>query len=115
MNGMKVSFCDFEVTFFIPICEFLGPQLPIELAHLQLINTVDGLLAIGGHSVHEGHDPHKNNTGSIYYLSCSNDTDDLKSSCKWKKYKKSLSIPRHHHLVIPLTDSYAQKLCKIGM
>ena len=87
----------------------------MELAHLQLINTVDGLLAIGGHSVHQCHDPHKNSTDAIYYLSCSYVTNDLKSSCKWMEHKKSLSVPRHQHLVIPLTDSFAQNLCKIGM
>ena len=104
--------CSSEAISFVP-----GQSLPICLPQPQMINTDIGPMVIGrlGYSQNEIGNPQLSTIyylSIIYYLSCENGDDDIKSSCNWTLFNQSLIIPRGNLMVIPIDDSYAEKIHK---
>ena len=89
-----------------------GPLFPVKVyCCLRVVNTIIGPMAIGGQkdSVDGPKIPY------IFNLVCSGSGMDIKSSCYWRKLDQSLHFSRGSHVVIPLGDSFAHKMCNTGM
>ena len=73
---------------------------------LRVVNTIIGPMAIGGQF---------SPIPYIFNLVCSGSGMDIRSSCYWRKLEQTLHFPRASHVVIPLGDSFAHKMCNTGM
>ena len=88
----------------------LGPRLPVTLLAFTMVNTIIGPMVIGGEKVLGGFA-----SSQIFNLVCSGSGTDVRSSCYWRKFDQELQVARSVHVVIPLGDSFAHKMCNSGM
>ena len=71
-----------------------------------MINTDIGPMVIGGQGYSQSETFPGNRQSSMYYLASQNGDDN------WTLFNQSLKIPRNRHMVIPIDDSYAEKIHK---
>ena len=86
-----------------------GPRLPEKMTTLTVVDTVIGPMVIGGLKEDFSTSPY------MFNLVCYGSGTDMRSSCYWRKLDQELRVPRSHHVVIPLGDSFAHKMCSTGM
>merc|ERR1712018_50869 len=72
-----------------------GPRLPKGLFGLTLVETTEGVLAIGGSD--------GRSRKEIYKLICPNDQIE---NCQWQKQEQELEVGRALHVSIPLPESF---------
>jgi len=77
-----------------------GPKLPRKLAFLTLVQTSQGIYAMGGWN---GGNYADNSRTEVLQLDC---PGDQISSCQWLEMPEKLDFARSGHVSIPLPDSY---------